>query len=88
MSEHTVGVVADDLTGAGDCVVQFARAGWTSHLALGRDLPTGEPTATGRSAVSSLARTGVTGSRPAAVAATGTPSTRSTPSRTVRPSAG
>ncbi|MFE7507226.1 four-carbon acid sugar kinase family protein [Promicromonospora sp. NPDC057488] len=42
MSEHTVGVVADDLTGAGDCVVQFARAGWTSHLALGRELPTGE----------------------------------------------
>ncbi|WP_020014078.1 four-carbon acid sugar kinase family protein [Promicromonospora sukumoe] len=42
MSEHTVGVVADDLTGAGDCVVQFARAGWTSHLALGRDLPSGE----------------------------------------------
>ncbi|MFI2366572.1 four-carbon acid sugar kinase family protein [Promicromonospora sp. NPDC019610] len=42
MSEHTVGVVADDLTGAGDCVVQFARAGWTSHLALGRDLPAGE----------------------------------------------
>lgn len=42
MSEHTVGVVADDLTGAGDCVVQFARAGWTSHLALGSDLPSAE----------------------------------------------
>lgn len=42
MSEHTVGVVADDLTGAGDCVVQFARAGWTSHLALGPDLPSAE----------------------------------------------
>jgi len=45
MSEHTVGVVADDLTGAGDCVVQFARAGWRSHLALGESLPTGERTA-------------------------------------------
>ncbi|MEU4361708.1 four-carbon acid sugar kinase family protein [Promicromonospora sp. NPDC023987] len=45
MSEHTVAVVADDLTGAGDCVVQFARAGWRSHLALGSALPVGERTA-------------------------------------------
>lgn len=45
MSENTVGVVADDLTGAGDCVVQFARAGWQSHLALGSALPVGERTA-------------------------------------------
>ncbi|WP_129789727.1 four-carbon acid sugar kinase family protein [Promicromonospora panici] len=44
-SQSTVGVVADDLTGAGDCVVQFARAGWTSHLALGSALPVGERTA-------------------------------------------
>ena len=43
--EHAVGVVADDLTGAGDCVVQFARAGWRSHLALGSALPVGERTA-------------------------------------------
>lgn len=40
-----VGVVADDLTGAGDCVVQFARAGWQSHLVLGSALPAGERTA-------------------------------------------
>jgi uncharacterized protein YgbK (DUF1537 family) len=45
MSQNTVGVVADDLTGAGDCVVQFARAGWQSHLVLGAALPTGERTA-------------------------------------------
>jgi uncharacterized protein YgbK (DUF1537 family) len=45
MRENTVGVVADDLTGAGDCVVQFARAGWRSHLALGSALPVGERTA-------------------------------------------
>ncbi|GAA4702102.1 Uncharacterized conserved protein YgbK, DUF1537 family [Promicromonospora umidemergens] len=45
MSENTVAVVADDLTGAGDCVVQFARAGWRSHLALGPALPVGERTA-------------------------------------------
>lgn len=44
-TEDTVGVVADDLTGAGDCVVQFARAGWQSHLALGPALPAGERTA-------------------------------------------
>lgn len=40
-----VGVVADDLTGAGDCVVQFARAGWASHLALGPASPAGDRTA-------------------------------------------
>lgn len=45
MSQNSVGVVADDLTGAGDCVVQFARAGWQSHLALGPALPAGEGTA-------------------------------------------
>lgn len=45
MSQDTVGVVADDLTGAGDCVVQFARAGWRSHLVLGSALPAGERTA-------------------------------------------
>ncbi len=44
-TRDTVGVVADDLTGAGDCVVQFARAGWRSHLALGQALPAGERTA-------------------------------------------
>ncbi|WP_460886620.1 four-carbon acid sugar kinase family protein [Promicromonospora xylanilytica] len=44
-SESTVAVVADDLTGAGDCVVQFARAGWRSHLALGPELPVGDQTA-------------------------------------------
>ncbi|MCP2267456.1 four-carbon acid sugar kinase family protein [Promicromonospora thailandica] len=42
MSGDTVGVVADDLTGAGDCVVQFARAGWPSHLVLGSEPPAGE----------------------------------------------
>ncbi|MFI9487764.1 four-carbon acid sugar kinase family protein [Promicromonospora sp. NPDC052451] len=45
MSQDTVGVVADDLTGAGDCVVQFARAGWRSHLVLGTRPPAGERTA-------------------------------------------
>jgi uncharacterized protein YgbK (DUF1537 family) len=43
--QNTVGVVADDLTGAGDCVVQFALAGWRSHLVLGSALPVGERTA-------------------------------------------
>jgi uncharacterized protein YgbK (DUF1537 family) len=42
MTQDTVGVVADDLTGAGDCVVQFARAGWRSHLVLGTEPPAGE----------------------------------------------
>lgn len=32
---QVVGIVADDLTGANDSLVQFARAGWTSRLALG-----------------------------------------------------
>ncbi|HEV6954587.1 MAG TPA: four-carbon acid sugar kinase family protein [Promicromonospora sp.] len=39
MTRDAVAVVADDLTGAGDCVVQFARAGWPGHLVLGTDLP-------------------------------------------------
>ncbi|WP_159802999.1 four-carbon acid sugar kinase family protein [Arthrobacter zhaoguopingii] len=33
-----IGIAADDLTGANDSVVQFARAGWSSRLALG-ELP-------------------------------------------------
>ena len=32
-----VGIVADDLTGAADSAVQFARDGWTSRLVLGAD---------------------------------------------------
>lgn len=30
----SVGIVADDLTGGGDCAVQFARSGWQARLAL------------------------------------------------------
>lgn len=30
----TVGIIADDLTGAGDSIVQFAEAGWATTLAL------------------------------------------------------
>ena len=32
---HTVGIAADDLTGANDSAVQFARTGWAARLALG-----------------------------------------------------
>lgn len=39
MTRDAVAVVADDLTGAGDCVVQFARAGWPGHLVLGTEQP-------------------------------------------------
>lgn len=30
-----IAIVADDLTGAGDSAVQFVRAGWRTHLAMG-----------------------------------------------------
>ena len=33
---QVIGIAADDLTGANDSLVQFAGAGWTSRLALGR----------------------------------------------------
>lgn len=33
-SRVTVGIIADDLTGAGDSIVQFAEAGWATSLAL------------------------------------------------------
>lgn len=52
----TVGIAADDLTGANDTAVQFARTGWSTRLALG-DLSTagggraGGTGATGRQAV-------------------------------------
>jgi uncharacterized protein YgbK (DUF1537 family) len=36
-----VGVVADDLTGATDTAVQFARVGWPTLVALGRPVATG-----------------------------------------------
>lgn len=39
MSHAAVGIVADDLTGAADSAVQFARAGWTARLALGGGHP-------------------------------------------------
>ncbi|WP_407561816.1 four-carbon acid sugar kinase family protein [Streptomyces sp. 184] len=36
---YEVAIVADDLTGAGDTAVQFARAGWPTLLRLGGDGP-------------------------------------------------
>ncbi len=38
IAPEVIGIAADDLTGANDSVVQFARAGWSSRLALG-ELP-------------------------------------------------
>jgi uncharacterized protein YgbK (DUF1537 family) len=34
-----VGIAADDLTGAGDSAVQFARRGWRTRLTLGKPSP-------------------------------------------------
>ncbi len=36
MSSLFIGIVADDLTGAGDTAVQFVRAGWPTQLSVGR----------------------------------------------------
>ena len=44
----SVGIVADDLTGANDSAVQFARAGWIARLALGDIANVGGAGATGR----------------------------------------
>ncbi|WP_137120487.1 four-carbon acid sugar kinase family protein [Segeticoccus rhizosphaerae] len=41
MGTLTVGVLADDLTGATDTVVQFREAGWPAYLLLSGDLPDG-----------------------------------------------
>ena len=59
-SPQLVGLVADDLTGATDSAVQFAEAGWSAHLLLGR----GSAPKITASAPSLLAV--VTGVRPAA----------------------
>lgn len=36
---HTIGIVADDLTGAGDSAAQFAQSGWRTHITLDNSAP-------------------------------------------------
>ena len=47
---HRIGIVADDLTGAGDCAVQFAQNGWYTELSLAGDLSSRPRTAPAREA--------------------------------------